>query len=1022
LIEAERALSRVLAHRVWADQRRGWRFTNPSLEELGLIRAVYVGVDELVADPDAFSSAAPEVLRLSPEKRRQALLILLDTLRRGLAVTADALDPAMVDIIATAARQTLRHPWSIAQQENPRIAAALMIDAPRREDVQLRGEPLIVRGGPRSRLAKQLNRAEMWGGRLSAQAYLDVVRSLLEIAERYQLVRRVPTTFDIDGWRLEANAIRLVEGTGRDDAKPVNTYFVNLYETLAHSLAHGGEGLFGLESREHTAQVEQERREWREWRFRWGTEDRDRLERDKEKLREEGEPNVFLPTLFCSPTMELGVDISALNAVYLRNVPPTPANYAQRSGRAGRSGQAALVVTYCAAQSPHDQHYFGKPQEMVSGIVRPPALELANRDLIESHLHAVWLAESGQNLKEDIPHVLDLSIAHLPIRKEIEVNLSASDLAKRAIVAMLRILESVSAELNDSNAPWAADRDAFAAAVSAAAPGRFSSAFERWRQLYLSAHAQLMEANRKSEMHGLSSGERRDAKLAQAQANEQLALLEKGRSTGGSDFYTYRYLATEGFLPGYNFPRLPIYAYVPALGAGGPKAAYLQRARFLAIAEFGPRSLIYHEGRAFRVHKAKLSPEQRNADGGRLATKTLFVCEQCGAAHDAEPERCHVCNSNMGGVNAIRNIVRIDNVETKPAERITANDEDRQRQGFEIQTVFSWPRRDGRFDVSSAVAQDEHGPILRIDYAPGATISRVNKGLRRRKEKSLLGFGIEPASGRWVGSPEEANDGDADHAPPDSAGAQRIVPIVEDNKNAALFRLAVEPRSMVTTTTLQHAFTRGLETVFQLEEGETLTEPVPNRDNRKAILAFEATEGGAGVLTRLVSEPKRLADVAKSALGLMHFQNLDHAIGTGDPASLTEDPNAQCVKGCYRCLLSYYNQPDHEHIDRTDPELLETLLRLARANVIPTVVKQPNADSLTARINGGHVPDPDPNPLLVGDTSFPLVWRSHLVVALEITPTPEQQAALEALGFSVVHIDKKSGETPSELVRLLGVQ
>ena len=134
----------------------------------------------------------------------------------------------------------------------------------------------------------------------------------------------------------------LVEGDGRDVAKPVNTYFVSLYETLAQSLSQGGEGLFGLESREHTAQVEQDRRQWREWRFRWGAEDRDKLERDKEKLREEGEPNVFLPALFCSPTMELGVDISALNAVYLRNVPPTPANYAQRSGRAGRSGQAAL--------------------------------------------------------------------------------------------------------------------------------------------------------------------------------------------------------------------------------------------------------------------------------------------------------------------------------------------------------------------------------------------------------------------------------------------------------------------------------------------------------------------------------------------------------------------------------------------------------------------------------------------------------------------------------------------------------
>jgi hypothetical protein len=105
----------------------------------------------------------------------------------------------------------------------------------------------------------------------------------------------------------------------------------SLYRTLADALTSGAGFLFGQEGSEHTAQVDQERRQWREWRFRWGAEDRQRLADAKDMMRQVGEPGVPLPALFCSPTMELGVDIAALNAVYLRNIPPTPANYAQRS-------------------------------------------------------------------------------------------------------------------------------------------------------------------------------------------------------------------------------------------------------------------------------------------------------------------------------------------------------------------------------------------------------------------------------------------------------------------------------------------------------------------------------------------------------------------------------------------------------------------------------------------------------------------------------------------------------------------
>src|SRR4029077_14390541 len=123
---------------------------------------------------------------------------------------------------------------------------------------------------------------------------------------------------------------------------------------------------------------------------------------------------------------------------------------------------AALVLTYCSAQGPHDQYYFGRREAMVSGVVRPPAIDLANRDLIEAHLHAVWLAESVQELQPDIPHVLDLNDAALPVQQDIATAFSDPALPPRAAASMRRILEGVKGELTVEAAPWAADRDTFA--------------------------------------------------------------------------------------------------------------------------------------------------------------------------------------------------------------------------------------------------------------------------------------------------------------------------------------------------------------------------------------------------------------------------------------------------------------------------------------------------------------------------------------------------------------------------------
>ena len=289
---------------------------------------------------------------------------------------------------------------------------------PSRRDLKLRDEDLILRGSRQSAIARKLRTMTFGGERPSGQEIAGIVEGLLQAATKYGLATQVAAPVGGMGWRLVGSTITFHSGSGDAEVGRNNPYFCGLYEEIARLLAEGGAALFGFEGREHTAQVEAKLREIREARFRFGPDDRKTLEEEAGVLKELGEDGRFLPTLFCSPTMELGVDISAMNVVYMRNVPPTPANYAQRSGRAGRSGQAAFIVAYCAAQSPHDQYFFRQPKEMVDGVVRPPSIDLTNPDLVESHLHAEWLAASGVDLNSSIAENLDMAEPGKPLLAE----------------------------------------------------------------------------------------------------------------------------------------------------------------------------------------------------------------------------------------------------------------------------------------------------------------------------------------------------------------------------------------------------------------------------------------------------------------------------------------------------------------------------------------------------------------------------------------------------------------------------
>src|SRR5262249_2826365 len=140
-----------------------------------------------------------------------------------------------------------------------------------------------------------------------------------------------------------------------------------------------------------------------------------------------------------------------------------------------------------------------------------------------------------------------------------------------------------------------------------------------------------------------------------AEAEAQLALLVEDENLAQSDFYSYRYFASEGFLPGYSFPRLPLAAFIPGRrqsqqGKKRSRDEFISRPRFLAIAEFGPRAIVYHEGARYVIHKVILPLRDEDGVGdGSLRTGRAKQCGECGYLHPVAggegPDVCERCNA-----------------------------------------------------------------------------------------------------------------------------------------------------------------------------------------------------------------------------------------------------------------------------------------------------------------------------------------------------------------------------------------
>ena len=733
-----------------------------------------------------------------------------------------------------------------------------------------------------------------------------VLRFLFVALKRYGIVEQVRSG-DVPGYQINHDALRWRAGNG--EVRPldrtrlleageippeVNAYFVECYRRFVDLKCV-------LEAREHTAQVTSEDREEREDRFRAGT----------------------LPLLFCSPTMELGVDIAQLNVVNLRNVPPTPANYAQRSGRAGRGGQPALVYTYCAGRSPHDQYYFRQPNQMVAGSVAPPRIDLRNKDLIRSHVHAVWMEVAKPDLGKTLMSVVDIrredGKIHLPVKELLSRELTSP--AHRA--ATLAKVDQLLASIREQLVGTAWFHENWTREVLEQIERSFDSSCRRWRELYRAAVRQRELHHKIIGDHSRPDAERNHSRRLRAQAESQIRLLTEAEGIYEGDFYTYRYLAAEGFLPGYNFPRLPLSAFVPGRRQRKGRDEFVSRPRFLAISEFGPRALIYHEGARYRVYKVNLDFGSEDIeDTHSLVTATMKRCTKCGYAHLEQganlSEVCDRCGAVLDGASVIPELVQLQNVSLKLAQRITCDEEERKRFGYKLVTSYRFPAIGGTLDRKDAEVFVDGTSLMRLSYGDATTLFRINLGWANQKSTAPSGFLLDLERGYWA-----RNAVDPDDAEDSAAGRQmRVVPYVTDTKNALVMRFEPIP-SPGELASLQAAFKEAIQKRYQLEPRELSCEAMPSSRDRQEILFYESSEGGAGVLRQLVDDPAAIPTLARHALEICHF----------DPDTLEDRAEKTCGNACYECLLDYGNQPDHSTLDRF--AIRSVLSELARSECRP---------------------------------------------------------------------------------------
>ena len=396
-----------------------------------------------------------------------------------------------------------------------------------------------------------------------------------------------------------------------------------------------------LTPEEHTAQVPSEQREVIERSFK--------------------DPDGAVNCLVATPTLEMGVDIGALDMVMMRNVPPLPSNYWQRAGRAGRRHRMAVSITYCRI-NPHDSYFFEDPGRLLVGKILPPRLNLRNPVLIEKHAHAVVLGELialagghvGSCTEAEVDALNEALMQSFPRQvrsylideKGAFATVSPVHQTLRTVLAHHRQhLHDALVDSFDGQFPLEASafvRKEALGVILDQFPNRLKVTSDLIHRRFKWALDTRTRLNSEQQKRTLEIEEERLLKRVDRYVK---SLTSRFSSKGNQSMQTYTLsvLAQMGFLPGYGDPGGQITANIERAWSPGWKGArsfQIQRPTAIAVREYVPGNLVYANGGRYGVsfYQLKASEETVEPDGYRYMSgigRVLPASQQQGG-HYAE--------------------------------------------------------------------------------------------------------------------------------------------------------------------------------------------------------------------------------------------------------------------------------------------------------------------------------------------------------------------------------------------------